>query len=194
MVRALLDRGGSPALLDAEGHTPLHLATATPNAKVRGRGGAQRPTALETLPFCFVSYNTVVLLRLLQRHRSALSLTTLLIYLHCLLNRRPSASSRTTLSLVLLSPLIPRALPFLTPSDACPQIMKMLLEDMPRVIIDAQDSEGMSAAHWAAFHNHHKQLDVLMAAVRLPPPCRWLPLSPFLLVPPSPPSTPNSSL
>jgi hypothetical protein len=47
--------------------------------------------------------------------------------------------------------------------------MKMLVKDQDVELINAADNDGMTAAHWCAFHNHWKHLECLLEVV-----CRGL--------------------
>ncbi len=49
------------------------------------------------------------------------------------------------------------------------QSMKMLVKDQDVELINAADNDGMTAAHWCAFHNHWKHLECLLEVV-----CRGL--------------------
>jgi hypothetical protein len=52
-------------------------------------------------------------------------------------------------------------------SGACDllQCMKLLVQDVEAAVVDQVDAEGMTAAHWCAFHNHWKHLDCLVSVV-----------------------------
>ena len=41
--------------------------------------------------------------------------------------------------------------------------MKLVCKDQKPAVLNAVDQDGMTAAHWCAFHNHWKHLDCLVA-------------------------------